>query len=201
MIQEKPLPHFLFENDPAQFFDDLQCPYTPWLDTCVLLHFARRYRPGRFLEIGTHRGSTTRALAERFPEMTIVTVDPGDQVPLHQRPGLQLPEFLPQAQIGELARDLANVRVVKQPFQEIVWGEQRFDMIFIDGNHFLPHVLDDSLLALRLLESPGVIVWHDFNHIGDVNQAVEQLPVADRVVALAGTWIAFYDSHGKGAVS
>jgi len=195
MIREQPLHLFLLLTDREQLYDNLECPWTPWVDVCVLLHLVRRYRPARFLEIGTHRGHTTRILADRFPEMSITTVDPGDQVPSSERPAIQCAEYLPQSQIGELVGGRHNVTILKQPFQEIDFGGEAFEMIFIDGNHFLPHVLDDSLLALRLLASFGVVVWHDYNHIGDVNLALDQLPIRDRIVSLAGTWTAFYDSH------
>jgi predicted O-methyltransferase YrrM len=161
MVQDKPLHNFLLETDPDGFYDDLSCFHTPWIDVCVLLHLVRRYRPSRFLEIGTHRGVTTQILAERFPEMAIVTVDPGDQIPMSERPPIQLPEFLPQDQIGELVRDHANVTILRQRFRDVDWGDQRFEMLFVDGNHRLPQVLEDSHLALKLVTSPGVIAWHD----------------------------------------
>lgn len=195
MVRDKPLHNFLFETDPTGFYEGLDCFCTPWIDVCVLLHLVRRRRPQRFLEVGTHRGYTTRILAKKFPDMEIVTVDPGDQVPAEWRPGNQVSEYLNQDQIGELVRDYANVRVVKQAFQEIDWGDARFEMIFIDGNHSFAHVLADSRLAMRLVTSPGVVVWHDFNNVRDVNQALDQLTLDGYIVSLHNTWIAYHDSH------
>jgi predicted O-methyltransferase YrrM len=195
MVRDKPLHNFLFETDPDGFYEGLHCPATPWIDVCVLLHLIRRYRPARFLEVGTHRGDTTRILADKFPAMSIVTVDPGDQVPDEERPSNQLHEYLPQAEIGELVADRPNVQVIKQKFRAIDWGKDSFDMIFIDGNHSLPDVLEDSQLALRLLSTPGVITWHDYDNVLDVNRALAQLALPRPIVSIHNTWMAYYDTH------
>ena len=195
MIRDKPLHNFLFETDPDGFYQGLHCGPTPWIDVCVLLHLVRRYRPARLLEVGTHRGHTARILADKFPAMSIVTVDPGDQVPAEERPSNQLGEYLPQAEIGELVTGCPNVEVIKQRFRAVDWGTESFDMIFIDGNHSLPDVLEDSRLALRLVSTPGVIVWHDYNNVHDVNQVLEQLALPQPIVGIHDTWIAYYDTH------
>lgn len=195
MVRDKPLHNFLFETEGGGFYRQLDCFCTPWIDTCVLLHLVRFYRPKRFLEVGTHRGFTTRTLASRFPDMSIVTIDPGDSVPLAERPANQAAEFLPQQEIGELVAGLANVRVVKRRFRDIAWAGEHFEMVFIDGNHTLAEVLADSQLALRLVTSPGVIVWHDYNNVPDVNLALEQLNVPGDIVSLHNTWMAYYDTH------
>jgi predicted O-methyltransferase YrrM len=163
---------------------------------CVILHLVRRYRPARFLEVGTHLGYTTRILAEKFPEMAIVTVDPGDQVPEDDRPDNQRGEYLPQERIGELVRDKPNVTVVKRFFHEIDWSRHdAFEMIFVDGNHTLKDVLRDSRLALRLVTDPGVVIWHDFNNVADVNLALEQLHLSTPICSIHNTWVAYRDTH------
>ncbi|MBU0778158.1 class I SAM-dependent methyltransferase [Patescibacteria group bacterium] len=42
-----------------------------------------------------------------------------------------------------------------------------FDMVFIDGNHDLEHVRNDTLKALEL--NPKIIVWHDIAHNTDTD--------------------------------
>lgn len=195
MLRDKPLHNFLFEADPDGFYSGLDCFCTPWIDVCAILHLVRRYRPPRFLEVGTHWGVTTRILAEKFPEMEIVTVDPGDKIPRSDRPPNQLAEFLAQEEIGKLVAGYANVQVVRDRFTELDWGEQRFEMLFIDGNHSLPAVLEDSRLALELVTDPGVIIWHDCNNVADVNRTLEMLNVSTPIVSLHNTWIAYHDTH------
>jgi hypothetical protein len=123
--------------------------------------------------------------------MAIVTVDPGDQIPMAERPSIQFEEFLPQDQIGELVRDHTKVTIIRQRFRDVDWGDQRFEMLFVDGNHCLPQVLEDSHLALKLVTSPGVIAWHDYDNVRDVNIALGQLNVEGTIVSLHNTWIAY----------
>lgn len=195
MIRDKPLHHFLFEYDSSRFFSGLDCFATPWIDVCVILQLARHYRPKTFLEIGTHRGFTTRILAERFPEMEIVTVDPGDQIAPADRPDNQAGEYLRQEQIGELVRDFPNVKVLKQKIGSIDWAGRKFEMIFVDGNHQYASVLADSHRSLELVTDPGVIIWHDYNNVKDVNLALGELNLDRDIVTLHNTWIAYYDTH------
>ncbi len=195
MVRDEPLHNFLFKTDPTGFYKNLDCFCTPWIDVCVILHLIRLYRPRTFLEVGTHWGVTTRLIAERFPDMSIVTVDPGDRIPEAERPSNQTAEFLPQDEIGKLVRNFRNVEIIKQPFSRIAWGDQKFEMIFIDGNHSLPFVLEDSHLALQLITHPGVILWHDFNNVPDVRRALDQLELPLPLISLHNTWIAYYDTH------
>jgi predicted O-methyltransferase YrrM len=195
MLRDCPLHNFLFETDPDGFYDGLSTFCTPWIDVCVLLHLIRKWKPQRFLEVGTHRGYTTRILAERFPAMSIVTVDPGDQVSQMERPANQQGEYLTQDEVGDLVRNISNVQVIQQRFEDVSWADNRFDMIFIDGNHSLASVLADSHLALSLVTNPGVIVWHDVNNVESVNQALEMLVVDRPIVSLHNTWVAYLDTH------
>lgn len=195
MVRDKPLHNFLFETDPSGFYDGLDTYCTPWIDVCVILHLIRRYGPTRFLEVGTHWGVTTRILATKFPELKITTVDPGDKVPLEDRPANQSAEFLPQHEIGKLVLDYNNVEVIREPFTSVDWGSRRFEMIFVDGNHSLPHVFEDSRLALSLVTDPGVIIWHDYNNVADVNTALELVNIQKPIVSLHNTWVAYLDTH------
>ena len=102
---------------------------------------------------------------------------------------------MPQDEIGELVCDRANVEIIKKPFGEIDWSGQSFEMIFVDGNHDLQPVLEDSRLALKLLTDPGVIVWHDYNNVKDVNTALDQLNLNQEIVSLHNTWVAYLDTH------
>lgn len=49
------------------------------------------------------------------------------------------------------------------------------DLIFIDGDHSYEGVYQDTLLALKLLKQNGIIVWHDYNLIDGVTNAIIKL--------------------------
>jgi predicted O-methyltransferase YrrM len=192
MFRDKPLHNFLFETDANNFYANLQTWCTPWIDVCCLLHLIRHIRPKTFLEVGTHLGHTTRIVSNRFPDLSITTCDPGDHVPATERPTNQATEYLPHDRVGELVAGKPNVRIIKDRFHAIDWGEQKFDVIFIDGDHTLSSVLSDSLLALKLLSPKGGIMWHDVNHVQDVNTALKQLNTPGDIVSIHNTWVAYY---------
>jgi hypothetical protein len=198
MIRDKPLHNFFFEYDAGGLFGGLSTWCTPWIDTCVLLHLVRARAPATFLEIGTHLGYTTRILAEKFPAMRITTVDPGDRVPADHRPPNQHGEYLPQDQIGMLVAGAPNVTVVRKTFAQYCAEDragQRFDFIFVDGDHRYDAVLEDSRLALDCVRPGGVVAWHDYNNVQDVNRALSQLhiPGGRSIVTLHNTWMAYLD--------
>ena len=195
MVKRQPLHNFLFQSDPDGFYSNLSCHCTPWIDVCVILHLIRRYRPKAFLEIGTHRGHTTKILAEKFPEMQIVTVDPGNQIQEADRARNQVAEYPSQSEIGECARTYPNVRILKQRIEEIDWSSMRFDMVFVDGDHRYSAVLRDTAIAFGVLRNPGIIVWHDYNNVRDVNLALDSISVNPEITSIPDTWIAYYSSH------
>ncbi|MFQ5507552.1 MAG: glycosyltransferase, partial [Planctomycetota bacterium] len=197
--RDVPLHEFLLRTETNGFYENLVAPVTAWLDLCVILQLIRCYRPDSFLEVGTHLGHTSRAIAERFPELNIVTVDPGDKVPAARRPALQVDEYLAQERIGEVVAGFANVQVIKEEFANLEWS-QGFDMVFLDGDHSYDQVLQDSRMALEILNDPGILIWHDFNHVPDVNRAIETLGLAQKIVSLKDTWIAFYDTCDRMAL-
>lgn len=169
-------------------------------DVLTIFEFIRRYRPATFLEVGTFRGATAKLIADKFPSLQITCIDPGDQVPVERRLPVQCEEYLPQRRIGELARGCQNITLIRNCFGNVAWGERRFDMIFIDGDHSTEGCLADSRLALVLLKSPGVILWHDYpNPRVEVVEALAELEqisfIRDHIVHVAGTWLAVYDQH------
>lgn len=195
MLRDKPLHNFLFETDETGFYQNLSTFCTPWIDQCCILHLVRRYRPARFLEIGTHRGMTTRTLAEKFPSMSITTVDPGDQIPPDRRPKNQTAEYLPAHEVGILCRGKPNVRLILNEFARHPWNDEKFEMIFIDGDHSFEAVLQDSKLALELVTKPGVIIWHDVKNVKEVDLALQQLATPGDICHIHNTWIAYHDTH------
>ena len=53
----------------------------------------------------------------------------------------------------------------------------QFDFIYIDGSHQAPDVLEDTLLAWRLLKKGGILIWDDYDW-GEQYQEREKPKVA-----------------------
>jgi predicted O-methyltransferase YrrM len=190
MIEDKPLRNFLFETDETGLYNNIQSWGTPWIDICCILHLIKWKKPKTFLEVGVCAGHTTRILAQKFPDMVITGIDPGDQVAPGDRPSIQINEYLQQDKIGELVNGYPNVTIIKEKFRDVNWT-QKFDFIFIDANHSYNEVIQDSNLAFKLVNNNGIIIWHDYGNIPDVKKALEQLVTKKNIIYIHHTWIAF----------
>jgi predicted O-methyltransferase YrrM len=122
---------------------------SPNPDLFFLLLLAKRLQPHRILEVGTFRGRTTCALKLNCPDATVISydiavVDSPYRLRLKDQDGVEL-------RIGSFAEAGDNLS-----------GEEKFDLIFIDGSHLFEDVLADSQLAAKVISDRGAIVWHDY---------------------------------------
>ena len=86
-----------------------------------------------------------------------------------------------------------NINLIKEDFHQIDFKET-FDFIFIDGDHTYSAVINDTKKSLTLLNPKGVIIWHDWENVKDVNAALNEFNLPNPIVYLHNTWIAYYES-------
>ena len=136
-------------------------------DRRAIYHLIHSLKPRRVLEIGTHVGASTihiaRALRAAVPGALLTTVDIADVN--HPRTGAWVGVGLDRAPRDMLVQlgcaDL--VAFVVSPSLAFMAGtEERFDFIFLDGDHSARAVYLETAAALRLLRPRGVILLHDF---------------------------------------
>lgn len=140
--------------------------------------------PKSCLEIGTFEGRFAIWLAETY-KCKVTTIDPFDG-------GVYgiAPEVFKEA----YRNCTTNFSKCKQPIElihktsfealiELYSANQKFDFIYIDGSHRSAEVLEDLVLAYRLLENNGVILlddsvyWKARNHItNELNLDVTESP-------------------------
>ena len=138
------------------------CLYAPEAELRDLCAAFARTAAQAFLEIGTHRGCTSAAIALAFPSARIVTLDLPDSLRTTWNP-------LPRAQVGEAHRALGVAHRIDQRFMDSdeLWrltgcGEC-FDLVFIDGDHSPAAVFRDLMLAADLLPpTSGTLLAHDY---------------------------------------
>ncbi len=127
-----------------------------------------RNRPGlRMLEVGSFEGRSTvwflqNLLTANDSRITCIDTFAGSEEHLIQR--LQLDDLK--------ARFLVNVSGYADKV-EVMIGEsgvvlrsippqEQYDIVYIDGSHRAPDVLEDAVLAWRLLKTNGMLIFDDY---------------------------------------
>lgn len=128
--------------------------------------------PIRVLEVGTHEGRSAIWIAQHIATHPRATLDSVDNCSLG----------------GQAARDraYANVRATGLHTRirllrsaSVAWlirHHQPYDLVYIDGDHRGRAVLEDSVLAWRLLEPGGYLVWDDYGYYGAETHPPESPP-------------------------
>jgi predicted O-methyltransferase YrrM len=115
-----------------------------------------------FLEVGTHKGATSAAIAFNFPDARIVTLDLPNSLDTIWNP-------LPRQQVGAAHHAMGLAARIEQCFMSSseLWqfsarGDS-FDMAFVDADHSCDAVFRDLMLCADLLSGPrAVLAVHDY---------------------------------------
>jgi predicted O-methyltransferase YrrM len=133
-------------------------------DRRALFYLVKTLRPASVLEIGSHVGASTAHIAAALiPQSRLTTVDlmdVNDGSDAYWRAyGLQKS---PRQMLSEINRNLNISFVTSDSLSFLRTTDQRFDFIFLDGDHSMNTVLREIPAALRRLNKNGVIVLHDY---------------------------------------
>lgn len=79
--------------------------------------------------------------------------------------------------------------------QSLTVGDlMRVDAAFVDGDHGYRGAMHDTLLAKGIVNNGGIIIWHDYHDLGnvDVREVLHDLAGSgERIWHIEGTWLAF----------
>jgi predicted O-methyltransferase YrrM len=115
----------------------------------------------KILEIGTHKGETTRILHKLFPDANITTIDLPDRVAKES----QIYTYSDSDQI--IVQRRANIGSIDRINQlqmnscGLVFHENKYDLIWLDGAHGYPICAIDITNAVRMVSINGFIVCDD----------------------------------------
>ena len=112
------------------------------------------------VEIGTHLGDTALVMAEAAPASTIYTIDTGDRWVWEGRKIEDYEGFLQDRftgwEIYFLQGDSHLVNWIEQT------GEDRIDLLFIDGDHSYDAVMLDLIRWAPKVKVNGYMLLHDY---------------------------------------
>ncbi len=168
----------------------------PLEEYCSIAVLVQHLKPSIIFEIGTHKGRTTRLIAESVDgNARIYTLD------------------LPQSELekGECFSE-SNRWIVGQEFlnapcaskiTQFYGDTKRFnfspfdravDLVFVDADHSYESARSDSLNAFRMIRSGGMIIWDDYHPVygPGVMEYLHELAREVEIFRISGTRLAFY---------
>ena len=118
-------------------------------------HCRREQKPVEILEIGTFEGRTTTWILENIENSNVVCIEPEPFVNFHNN-------LDPWLESGRLR--WIKEYSFKALIQEYLVGN-KYDLVYVDGDHFAPSVLQDAILSWKILKKDGILLFDDFGMI------------------------------------
>lgn len=159
------------------------------VELVCLMNLLKKAAPVKIFELGTFDGRTTLNMAiNSSPEATVYTLDLARE--MIGAAGLHLDEgdkpYINKNSCGILFKGKSCERKIVQLLGDTAKYDfspfyGTIDFIFIDASHSYEYVINDSLIAMKLLgKRKGIVVWHDYDGSWDgVSKALNELYLAN----------------------
>jgi predicted O-methyltransferase YrrM len=141
-------------------------------DRWAIYHLIRALRPATVLEVGTHIGASTVYTAAALManqaedparDYRLTTVDVKNVNEPDARPWIKLGSTYSPKELVDRIGATHYVRFVTAPSLSYLGSTgERFDFVFLDGDHGAPAVYQEIAAALRALNDGGLILLHDY---------------------------------------
>lgn len=125
---------------------------------------------GDAVEVGTHRGQFAEMLLSNWPKGRLFCVDPWlDRIPGYEGQDVYLPAKGPDrtADLGA-AKELLTPYLDRVMFMEMrsdqavkKFYDRTLDFVYVDGNHYYEHVVQDLMSWWPKLKHGGILAGHD----------------------------------------
>ena len=119
----------------------------------------------KILEIGTHNGNFTNFLSKIYSESQIITIDldENDSQFINTYGREEKEKFDEFLKLRNKNLNSKNINFIKLHSLNIkkYFKDEKFDLIWLDGDHLNPQVTIDIINSLYLLKSDGVICTDD----------------------------------------
>jgi predicted O-methyltransferase YrrM len=138
----------------------------------------------RYLEVGLFEGRSALWMLENVlthPSSTLVGIDPfGDPYGVENVEG----RFYANLEKSGRKNQVTVIKGYSGPELRKLPPES-FDIIYVDGSHAAPDVLEDAVLCMRLLKTGGLLIFDDYKwNLG--------APLIDRPEAALNAFMYFY---------
>jgi len=129
-------------------------------DLILLKYLAQKASNGHYLEIGSWRGESLANVAPYIKEAVSMNLSSDEMKKL----GLS-DDYINQHFI--LCKHLSNIKYIRANSLTFDWKklDQKFDVIFVDGDHHYEAVKSDTRNVFsKLRDKESVVVWHDYGN-------------------------------------
>ena len=130
------------------------------IDLALLKGLARNLKDCNYLEIGTWMGESVSNVASVAEHCVTLNLPDVQMLKMGEdKKYVGLHRFY--------SKDLPNVNHIQANSQTFDFSslQQKFDLIFIDGDHHYESVKNDTANAFKLLkDNNSIIVWHDYGN-------------------------------------
>jgi len=136
-------------------------------DRCALYYLIMALKPENVLEVGTHIGASTLHIARALKRLNqnggMTSVDIVDVNHPEQGAWKKLGLAQPPREFARQLECLDRIDFQTGASLELMrTTRQRYDLVFLDGDHSAPAVYQEVSAALSLLRTGGVILLHDY---------------------------------------
>lgn len=133
--------------------------------------------PKKILEIGSFEGNSSSFILETFQNSTLVCVDTWSGSDEHQSLRMTGVEENFDFNTAPYVDRLTKFKGTSfQFFNTTGTGKEQFDLIYVDGSHYIDDVLIDAVRCFSLLKIGGVMIFDDYlsvsYHRWDANPAL-----------------------------
>ena len=147
-------------------FDETLNPYSflegcsPTIDIALLKALAKQYEHCDYLEIGTWRGESVANISSVAKHCVTINLPDEEMIQM----GLD-PKYVDlHRYFSNGIKNITHISANSKTF-DFTTLNQKFDLIFIDGDHHYESVLNDAQKTFPLLKNENsVIVWHDYGN-------------------------------------
>lgn len=144
-------------NETVDPFTNLYGTSLP-IDLAVLKRFAARFPECNYLEIGTWRGESLANVSPLCKHCVSISLSDEDMGKFGWGKPFQKMQRIFSKHLSNVTHIEANSRTMD--FSKL---DQKFDLIFVDGDHSYEGVASDSKNVMQLLrDQHSIIIWHDY---------------------------------------
>ena len=147
-------PNFEDTISPYSYLDGSSLP----TDMSLLRGLAKKIKCQDYMEIGTWRGESVAVVSELVPRCIAINLPDEDLRKLNcSEDYIAMHRFF--------SKDKVNIKHLQANSLTFDFStlNQKFDLIFIDGDHHSESIASDTANAFKLLKDENsVIVWHDY---------------------------------------